>query len=186
MIDWFKIWSKEIVITVIIVTLVEIIAPNNNIKKYIKIATGLVIMYAVLYPIFSNLLSFDISVDNFSLENNSKTVQCMSENIVSNMYIKNLEKDICSRLQELGYEVQVTSISVNENTYEIEKIQIKVNSKDSSKKKAYSIVKTIKHICISISDDEKNGSIIDEEERIEIVEFISDTYGVCNENIEIK
>ena len=37
MIDWFRAWSKGIVVAVIIATIIEMILPDNTSKKYIKI-----------------------------------------------------------------------------------------------------------------------------------------------------
>ncbi|MEF9952602.1 MAG: stage III sporulation protein AF [Clostridium sp.] len=52
MIDFFREWIMSVVTTVLFITIVELILPDNNIKKYVKIGTGLLIMIVVLTPIF--------------------------------------------------------------------------------------------------------------------------------------
>ncbi|MEG0127563.1 stage III sporulation protein AF [Clostridium sp.] len=52
MIDFFREWIMSVVTTVLFITIVELILPDNPIKKYVKIGTGLLIMIVVLTPIF--------------------------------------------------------------------------------------------------------------------------------------
>lgn len=51
MMEALKGWIISIVSTVIFVTIIEIILPDGSIKKYVKLATGLLIMVVVLSPI---------------------------------------------------------------------------------------------------------------------------------------
>ena len=196
MIDWFKAWSKEIIITVIIATIVEIILPNSNTKKYVKIASGLIIMYTVMYPIFGKLLDKHNSGVLLSSSKN-KAIQCFSSeyndvsyssnNVINSIYINNLRKDISSRLSNMGYECGEINVLVDEESYDIKEIQVEIKRKDTSKKKAYSIVKTIEHVCISISKEaEDENSVIDSGDMMDITTFLSETYGVCMENIEVR
>lgn len=59
--EYLKDWIMSVVTTVIFITILELILPEGSIKKYVKLATGLLIMVAVLSPIFK------IFSDNVSL-----------------------------------------------------------------------------------------------------------------------
>lgn len=59
---YLKEWIISVVTTVIFITIIELILPEGSIKKYVKLATGLLIMVAVLSPIFK-ILSDNISLN---------------------------------------------------------------------------------------------------------------------------
>ena len=45
-------WSRGIVISVIITIVIEMILPDNNSKKYIKIVLGIFVVYSIISPVF--------------------------------------------------------------------------------------------------------------------------------------
>lgn len=195
MIEWFKAWSKEIVISVIIVTVIEMILPSNNMKKFVKVVMGLFIMYTILYPVIEVITDSNYS-DNFGFYGNTSNVlECSakienerkkSNGIMSSIYTKNLKQDINNRLRDLGYECKSTSLIIDEESFEIKELAVEIKSKDPSKKKAYSIVKTVEYICVSVTNkNNMENSVIDENDRLEIKDFISETYGVNIDNINV-
>lgn len=196
MIEWFNAWSKEIVTSVVIVTIIEIILPNNNMKKFVKIVTGLFIMYTILYPLFEVITDGNYS-EKFIWDNKTNTmVECSakleseaekSRSTIASIYTKNLKQDICNRLLSLGYECNSVNLVVDEDSYDIKEINVEIKNKDKSKKRAYSIVKTVEYICISVSNNkEMENSVIDENDKLEIKDYISETYGVNKDNIKVK
>ena len=55
MVNWISSWAQGIVIAVIISTIIEMILPNGNIKKYVKTVIGVYIVFAINY-IFYGLI----------------------------------------------------------------------------------------------------------------------------------
>ena len=59
--EQISVWARSIVISVILAIMIEMILPENNSKKYIKIIVGIFIVYSIISPIFEFFSS--ISVD---------------------------------------------------------------------------------------------------------------------------
>ena len=55
-------WSRSIVVSVIITVVIEMILPENNSKKYIKIVLGIFVVYSIISPVFD--FFSNNSVDN--------------------------------------------------------------------------------------------------------------------------
>lgn len=51
MINNISTWAEQVIIAVIIATIIELILPNGNSKKYIKIVIGVYILYTITFPI---------------------------------------------------------------------------------------------------------------------------------------
>lgn len=51
--DMIKEWVNNLFIMILMLTFTEILLPDNSIAKYVKFIFSLVIMTAVLYPIFT-------------------------------------------------------------------------------------------------------------------------------------
>lgn len=52
MIGFIRSWIIQVLVTVIFMILVDMILPNNNFKKYAKLATGLIVMITIITPVF--------------------------------------------------------------------------------------------------------------------------------------
>ena len=54
MITFFKNWCEEIIISSFIVSILEMLVPEGNIKKYIKVVTGVYIIFVILSPVLTS------------------------------------------------------------------------------------------------------------------------------------
>ncbi len=52
MMGFIRDWIIQVLVTVIFIILIDMILPNNNFKKYAKLATGLIVMITIITPIF--------------------------------------------------------------------------------------------------------------------------------------
>ena len=50
MMENFTNWAKAIVMAVIIVSVLEMLLPNNKTKKYVKMVMGIFILYNIISP----------------------------------------------------------------------------------------------------------------------------------------
>ena len=50
MIDFFREWIEQIVFSVIIVSIFEMLLPNGKIRKYIKMILGIFIVFNIISP----------------------------------------------------------------------------------------------------------------------------------------
>ena len=52
MIELLSGWLKQIVILVLIAAFMDLLLPNNSMERYIKLVMGLLIILAILSPVF--------------------------------------------------------------------------------------------------------------------------------------
>ena len=60
MIKFFRSWCEELIISSFIVTILEMLVPTGNIKKYIRVITGVYMIFVILNPILLRLNRFDL------------------------------------------------------------------------------------------------------------------------------
>lgn len=200
MLEWFRSWATGIVIAVIIVTIIEMILPNSTSKKYIKIIIGIFIVYTIISPVIGSFKGEDlnnyIKVENY-IQSNSNALKTneVSDNAQSSIkkiYAQNLQNDLKTKLKEKGYISNNINISIsNDDKYNIERIDIKVDEKvtnsNQDEKQVKTIVDNIKAIKIKVKkDDSQNNAIITENDKNEIEEYIKQIYQIDLNNINVS
>lgn len=200
MLEWFRSWTTGIVIAVIIATIIEMILPNSTSKKYIKIIIGIFIVYTIISPVIGNFKGEDlnnyIKVENY-IQSSSNALQTneVSDNAQSSIkkiYSQNLQNDLKTKLKEKGYISNNINISIsNDDKYNIERIDIKVDEKvtnsNQDEKQVKTIVDNIKAIKIKVKkDDSQNNAIITENDKNEIKEYIKQIYQIDLNNINVS
>ena len=81
MIDFLGNWIEGIAIAVIITSIFEMILPNGNVKKYMKIILGIYVVFSIISPFVNSkdLYSLNVSeeIDNYvesmTLEDTTRT-----------------------------------------------------------------------------------------------------------------
>lgn len=200
MLEWFRSWTTGIVIAVIIATIIEMILPNSTSKKYIKIIIGIFIVYTIISPVIGSFKGEDlnnyIKVENY-IQSSSNALQTneVSDNAQSSIkkiYAQNLQNDLKTKLKEKGYISNNINISIsNDDKYNIERIDIKVDEKvtnsNQDEKQVKTIVDNIKAIKIKVKkDDSQNNAIITENDKNEIKEYIKQIYQIDLNNINVS
>lgn len=175
MIEFFSSWAKGIGVTVVIISIFEMILPNNTSKKYIRIVLGIYLLFNIISPIISNkdvLNVKDIDLEEISTTSTEVNQTSMNSRI-KKLYDKELEKDITKKLKEKGYEVITCNVMSQISTKEdedtkINKIKLKVNKtdnkeenqKEDTESKIVSEIQKIKkvetHVKIGDNSDDKN------------------------------
>jgi stage III sporulation protein AF len=126
MIAAIKEWIIGIVVTIIFMSIVDLVLPDNSFKKYAKIATGLIVIIAILSPVFK-LFKGGISIERYiegyaaslSLDKGVDTsqVDAMVDKETIRLFKENLkekiEGDILSQLKKT---CQVTALKIDEDT----------------------------------------------------------------------
>ncbi|PTX53920.1 stage III sporulation protein AF [Melghirimyces profundicolus] len=60
-------WLKQIVILVLVATFIDLLLPNNSMERYVKLVMGLLIIMAILSPLFQ-LVRQDLNLTNLAFE----------------------------------------------------------------------------------------------------------------------
>ena len=62
MINFLSSWVKNLCLALIVVSILEMLLPNNKTKKYVKMVMGLYILFSIIEPFIenSNELKFNV------------------------------------------------------------------------------------------------------------------------------
>ena len=139
MIEFLSSWVKSLGVAIIIVSILEMLLPNNKIKKYIRMVMGIYILFNIISPFIQNKDEFDlneISLENFT---QTETVSSTEVNQVSmnqrieELYTQEMEKDITKKVEEKGYVVEDCNVMANikdeENETKITQIRLNISKK---------------------------------------------------------
>ncbi len=140
MINFLNSWVKNLALALIIVSILEMIIPNNKTKKYVKMIMGLYILFSIISPFMENSKIFNLDNLNleFGLENMQETSnmreevdQTSMDNRLNQIYKEQLEKDIIKKIKEQGYELEDCKViaHISQEDSGIENITLKVKSK---------------------------------------------------------
>ena len=189
--EWISDWVQGIIVAVIIVTIIEMILPNGNSKKYIKVVIGIYILFSIIVPIINkfNSTKFDINeildLEKYANEISIQTstdLENNNEEQIKNMYETGLKQDIKSKLNDKGYNISNMDIELEEE-YKIKKITIRINKNE---KENENIKKVDKIEIRVIKEKEEEIKNITEKEIEELKDYINGTYEVKKENIIIE
>ena len=201
MIEWIKSWSNGIIIAVIIAVIFELIIPNGNNKKYIKMVISLYVLFVILDPIISKFTSLNgIEINTkeyekyFDSTNTLETSTTLdSEKLINNTAEKRVKENISNKLKELGYKVESISININNESGQINRIVLSVRRNDNGTDDSEhlelnnSIVKidNVNEVNISSKDNTKKSNLRKSDIQ-KIKRLICKDYEVAEENIELS
>ena len=208
MIEFFSSWAKGIGVTVVIISIIEMLLPNNTSKKYIRMVLGIYLIFNIVSPLIKN--KDILNVNNINL--NETTINTSSEEVdqtsmnkrIKKLYEQELEKDITKKLKEKGYEVKFCSVSTQVSTNEdeetkINKIKVNIDKINNTSKteekntesKIVTEIQKIKKIDTNIEDhneekEKQDNKNITKSDIQNIKKFLIDEYGVDENCLEIS
>ena len=204
---WLSDWVQNIVVVVIICTIIEMILPKGNNKKYIKMVISIFILFTIISPVISKITNKEFNLDSFDYEKyftnttytvSTDTLEQNNEKNIENTYKQNIKADIIYRLKENGYIVSISSIDIefkDERKYgKINELVLVVNSinksnVNSTNKNNMEEIENVNEIDVninntSIESDNENRSL--KESNIEeIKQCLKSAYEIDKENIKI-
>lgn len=146
MINFLSAWVKNLSLALIVVSILEMLLPNNKTKKYIKMVMGLYILFSILAPFVnnSNVLNFNIEdvYSNYSKEISSVSAtstagevnQTSMDDRLNQLYKEQLKSDITQKVEEKGYDVRKCKVEahISESDTGIESIIIEIDGKNDN------------------------------------------------------
>lgn len=201
MIKFINSWAQGIILAVIIATIIEIIIPEGNNKKYVKTVIGLYILFTIIYPLITkisnNKLNFDSIIAKTSKEvsmYDSKVANSIETNTyIENTYKNNLKEKIKGKIEEKGYTVLDFNIYIetqNEETYgQINSIVLKLQ-KANKEQNTIKGVNKIEEINVNIKNNKtenlKKEKELTDSEIKSIKEYLNNMYSIEEERIHIN
>lgn len=208
MINFVSSWVKNLSLALIIVSILEMILPNNNTKKYVKMVMGLYILFSIISPFIENSDKFnfdDLDLSTYVEESQATSSvseeldQTSMDNRLNQIYKEELQKDITQKIEEKGYKVESCKVvaHISEGNSKIEKITLKIYGKtnednsDTIENKIVTEIQKIQKVDIDISKNEENeeaeetSSITKTDVKI-IKDFLINEYGVSEKCLKIS
>lgn len=194
MIEFISSWAEQVIIAVIIGTIIEMILPKGNSKKYIKTVIGIYILYTIISPVITLAVGNDFKIDYSeyekyftkseeykSLENGFNEATAKS---IENTYKEEIKNQIKKDIEELGFYVSNISLDINLQTGKITSLHIFVNNKEE--KLTYSNTISVEKIQIGSAKEEARENNLSRQEIERIKEGLTQNYGIDYEEIRIN
>lgn len=139
MIEFLSSWAKGLGMAIVIISILEMLLPNNKTKKYIRMVMGIYLLFTIISPFIEN--KDIIKLDNIDFENyveastTTKLNQTSMNNRIKELYIEELEKDITKKIEKKGYEVTKCKVNAtiadNEKETKISKIKLNIEKSEN-------------------------------------------------------
>ena len=140
MIEFLSDWAKSLGLAIIVISILEMLLPNNKTKKYVRMVFGIYIIFNIISPFVQNKDILDVSSYDLNeyigdyTTNQTNGEQSTVNSQIEEIYIGELEKDITKKVEKLGYQVITCNVyatlsSENEENY-IEEIVLTVEKNE--------------------------------------------------------
>ena len=206
MIEVLSLWAKNLGVTIVIVSILEMLLPNNKTKKYIRMVLGIFLLFNIISPLIQNKEKFNLSEIDFSKYETTETTiidQKSMDERFKDLSETELEKDIVKKIEEKGYKVLKCKVTINNNeNRDIKKIKIvfeKSNNKkndeleknENSENKIITEIEKIKKIDTKIKQDNNSDNLIESleptrEDIKNVKKFLVEEYEVKEKCLEIN
>lgn len=185
---------KSFVITlvsmIILITAIELIAPDNSMKKYVKFVLGTILIAVMISPIVSlisngeEVLTKEIEeyiqiADNKSIEASNEYKENNSEIVFKESLEQNCISLLKEKFKDLDFEINIDcDVDMKNINYLINNVNIGVKDKE---------VSTIKKIIINKSNDSTEVSSNEDtvKNKDEIKDYLSETLNITKDNIKV-
>lgn len=122
MIEKFNLWAESLIVAIAITTIIEMLLPEGNNKKYVKMVCSIYILFTIVNPIL-NFSKSDIS--NFKFENQTIETSNIDNKRITDIYISAYEDEIKNKLINDGYNLIDVKLNLDNSLENIENIEIK-------------------------------------------------------------
>ena len=194
--NWISGWIQGIIIAVIIGTIIEMLLPDGNCKKYVKVVIGVYILFSIVSPVITKVTGNEFRVSDIydintyievSAKSSQENIENNQQNQIKQVYITNLKNDMKQKIQEKGYSVKSLTLEIsNDEQYTLKKIFAQVSKRKNEENNE---VKGVNEINITISNttenQEENVSISTKEQN-DLKAYLSGIYNLEEKNININ
>lgn len=187
--EYIKSFIETLVTIIILFSAIELISPNNSMKKYIKFVLGLILIVVMLNPIINfftegedKIVSTIKEYENILSKDTKTSSDVAVSNEVEDVFIANLNKNSAAELAEAFPEYTFVcnidcNIDLSNYSYNISHAKIGISTG-----KIQDIEKIEK---VEISNDNETNSKVYSDDEQKIVSYVSNMLGVSEDKIEI-
>lgn len=145
--EFLNTWLQGIIVAVVIASIIQMILPNGNNKKYIKVVLGVYVVFQIITPVINKFFNSDFEVsslididkytkkmETYEVSSKNTDINKTNEDSIKQIYITNLKKDIKTKLEDKDYLIKDVEVQVEDNeNYDIKSLVIYVNGKNNNK-----------------------------------------------------
>ena len=145
--EFLNTWLQGIIVAVVIASIIQMILPNGNNKKYIKVVLGVYVVFQIITPVINKFFNSDFEVsslididkytkkmETYEVSSKNTDINKTNEDSIKQIYITNLKKDIKTKLEDKDYLIKDVEVQVENNeNYDIKSLVIYVNGKNNNK-----------------------------------------------------
>lgn len=187
--EYIKSFIETLVTIIILFSAIELISPNNSMKKYIKFVLGLILIVVMLNPIIDfftegedKIVSTIKEYENILSTDTKTSSDVAASNEVEDVFIENLNKNSAAELAEAFPDYTFVcnidcNIDLSNYSYNISHAKIGISTG-----KIQDVEKIEK---VEISNDNQTESKVYSDDEQKIVSYVSNMLGVSEEKIEI-
>lgn len=193
-ISFLSSWLKDIVILFILISIAELVMPKGNMKKYVNMVIGLLIIFTIVSP-FAKLIKMDFNLDkavfNYSRSSNSQgesksNFYAEQEKQIEKVYKEKLGREVTNLIEDnTDYKVldiEVEILNTEERYGEIDYLNILLGNEEDGAKNKISIDNVVP---VEINKNQKHEEI-SEDSFESLKELIGNSYSVDKDKINIK
>lgn len=194
--NWISGWIQGIIIAVIIGTIIEMLLPDGNCKKYVKVVIGVYILFSIVSPVITKVTGNEFRVSDIydintyievSAKSSQENIENSQQNQIKQVYITNLKNDMKQKIQEKGYSVKSLTLEIsNDEQYTLKKIVAQATKRKNEENNE---VKGVNEINITISNTTENieeDISISTKEQNDLKAYLSGIYNLEEKNININ
>lgn len=175
-------WASSVVVAIVIATLLEIMLPNGNSKKYVKMIIGLFILFIILNPIISKFTKVDFNnvINSIHFEE-VKTENLSTSSIVDDTYKDKFKEIVNEKLKKKGYKLKSFDVETKYEKNELKLKKLKIGVVKDSNKKTSNLVNPV---VIDASSKIENNKDLSEDEKNKIKEDLANELEIESDLIE--
>ena len=196
MINSISSWAEQVIIAVIIATILEMILPNGNSKKYIKTVIGIYILYTIISPVITLVTGSKLKVDYSkyeeyftsteeykSLENEFNNV---TANSIESTYRQEVKKQIKNDIENMEFSVDSVELDIDLETGIIKEINLSVDKENNEDTNTTETNIQINKVEIGNSTYKNEENTLSRQEIEKIKNFLQENYGINYESIKVN
>ena len=187
--EYIKSFIETLVTIIILFSAIELISPNNSMKKYIKFVLGLILIVVMLSPIIDfftegedKIVSTIKEYENILSKDTKTSSDVAVSNEVEDVFVENLNKNSANELAEAFPDYTFVcnidcNIDLSNYSYNISHAKIGISTN-----KIQDVEKVEK---VEISNDNESNSKIYSNDEQKIVSYVSSMLGISADKIEV-
>lgn len=187
--EYIKSFIETLVTIIILFSAIELISPNNSMKKYIKFVLGLILIVVMLNPIIDfftegedKIVSTIKEYEGILSTDTETSSDVAASNEVEDVFIENLNKNSATELAEKFPDYKFVcdidcNIDLNNFSYDISHAKISISTN-----KIQEVEKIEK---VEIYNDNKTNIQAYSDDEQKILSYVSNMLGISEDKIEI-